>query len=110
LIRFIAEKPRSQTADDNGNARRISSNRRTFLNHLNEWPGDMQSLATFGQEQLNLLLQHFQDSLTRGGCDLDLIKTEWTDFKAYVYKHHTKRYKVNSLFPMTLETDSEMFL
>lgn len=57
---------------------------------LNEWPGDMQSLATFGQEQLNLLLQHFQDSLTRGGCDLDLIKTEWTDFKAYVYRHHTK--------------------
>lgn len=32
---------------------------------LNEWPGDMQSLATFRQEQLNLLLQHFQDSLTR---------------------------------------------
>ena len=60
---------------------------------LNEWPGHMQSLATFGQEQLNLLLQHFQDSLTRGGCDLDLIKTEWTDFKVYVYRHHTKDIK-----------------
>ena len=75
---------------------------------LDEWPGDMQSLATFGQEQLNLLLQHFQDSLTRGGCDLDLIKTEWTDFKAYVYRHHTK-YISKFVISDDLETDLEMF-
>ncbi|CAC5374744.1 POLE2 [Mytilus coruscus] len=44
------------------------------LTDFNDWLKDIQNLATFGQEQLNLLLQHFQDILNRSGCDLKLSK------------------------------------
>ncbi|CAC5406373.1 unnamed protein product [Mytilus coruscus] len=57
------------------------------LTDFNDWPMDIQNLATFGQEQLNLLLQHFRRILNRRGCDMEVNKNEWTDFKAYIYRH-----------------------
>ncbi|XP_063438155.1 zinc finger protein 862-like [Mytilus trossulus] len=57
------------------------------ITDFNDWPREIQNLASFGQDQLNLLLQHFQDILNRSGCDLEIIKNEWTDFKAYIYRH-----------------------
>ena len=56
---------------------------------LSDWPREIENLAAFGQEQLNLLLQHFHDLLDRNGCNFDLIDAEWRDFKAYVFRHRT---------------------
>jgi len=57
---------------------------------FSDWPQNRNDLATFGNEDMALLLEHFHTVLDRNGCDVDAImgqNGEWTDFKGYIGRH-----------------------
>ena len=52
------------------------------------WPGEQQKLAIYGAEQLDRLLEHFREILTRNHFDFDTVYQEGADLKVCVTSHH----------------------
>ena len=51
------------------------------------WPVDVKELATFGEEAVRTLLQHFQTPLINKGCNLTDVEQEWAPMKVYIFEH-----------------------
>ena len=59
------------------------------LLQLGEYPKSKEELALFGNEHLNLLMQHFAGILQNGNCNTAVVADEFKAFKAHVYSHNT---------------------
>ena len=51
------------------------------------WPVDVKELATFGEEAVCTLLQHFQTPLINKGCNLTDMEQECATMKVYIFEH-----------------------
>ncbi len=51
---------------------------------LKDWPRDRETLAAYGNEQIQLLQGHYRDVLNRNGINFDAIRNEWTQMKAHL--------------------------
>ena len=59
---------------------------RTIFDHKT-WPEDLQELATFGEEAVHTLLEHFQSPLEKNGCNLAGAEQEWATMKVHIFTH-----------------------
>jgi len=51
---------------------------------LRDWPRNRMNLVKHGNEEIQVLADHFSSVLTRLDCDIQLLKTEWTHLKASI--------------------------
>ena len=51
------------------------------------WPEDLQELATYGEDALHTLLEHFQSALEKNGCNLAEAEQEWATMEVYIFTH-----------------------
>ena len=58
----------------------------TIFDHKT-WPEDLQELATFGEETLHTLLEHFQSPLEKNGCNLAGTEQEWAIYHESIHLH-----------------------
>lgn len=59
----------------------------TVILAIHDYPKDLDSLATYGNDELRILSEHFRILLERADCDIGEIQNEWKDLKAYIYRH-----------------------
>ncbi|XP_077977576.1 zinc finger protein 862-like [Glandiceps talaboti] len=57
---------------------------------VSTWPEDNEQLATFGDAQVNILIQHFTTLLQRQvpNFSADDARTQWLDMKLEINRHH----------------------
>ena len=41
------------------------------------WPSEKENLSSYGESEMNELVDHFSELLTKNGCDIDKIIPEW---------------------------------
>ena len=60
------------------------------ITDTSEWPVDNKtSFATFGRQELETILKHFENLACVQECDKEkLLESEWPDFKMWVKKRH----------------------
>ena len=51
--------------------------------NIREWPDTVEDLATFGNESLTYLSQHFRTLLTANNCEVDQLQHEWQQVKVF---------------------------
>jgi hypothetical protein len=73
----------------NDSTRRILQATRIF--DLKEWPHNRQDLAGFGNADLQLLVNHFQEFLDNKQCQRNHIAHEWTWAKAHLGNRLTRQ-------------------
>ena len=56
----------------------------TRIFHLNVWPDNREDLAQFGNNELQVLCDHFATVLDRLGCDRRALQREWVQVKAHL--------------------------
>ncbi len=55
------------------------------------WPTDQMTLSSYGNEEIQVLADHYEDHLLRAGCELQQIEREWSSVKSYVSLHLNSR-------------------
>lgn len=55
------------------------------------WPKDQIELSTYGDAEIELLANYYEDHLLRAGCELHQIVREWSSVKSYVSPHLSSR-------------------
>lgn len=55
------------------------------------WPKDQIELSTYGDAEIELLENYYEDHLLRAGCELHQIVREWSSVKSYVSLHLSSR-------------------
>lgn len=57
----------------------------------NVWPKDQIELSTYGDAEIELLANYYEDHFLRAGCELHQIVREWSSVKSYVSLHLSSR-------------------
>ena len=68
----------------------------------NDWPGNISQLASYGEQQIKLLINHFKRVLP-SECSIEIVLEEWTEFKARIYH-------INNDFRMIDQTTFDEFV
>ena len=55
------------------------------------WPKDQIELSTYGDAEIELPANYYEDHLLRAGCELHQIVREWSSVKSYVSLHLSSR-------------------
>ena len=55
------------------------------------WPKDPVELASYGDAEIQLLADYYQDHLSSAGCECDQIVREWSAVKRNVSLHLSSR-------------------
>ena len=55
------------------------------------WPKDQIELSTYGDAEIELLANYYEDHLLRAGCELHQIVRKWSSVKSYVSLHLSRR-------------------
>lgn len=55
------------------------------------WPKDRIELSTYGDAEIELLANYYEDHLLRAGCELHQILRKWSSVKSYVSLHLSSR-------------------
>ena len=55
------------------------------------WPKDQIELSTYGDAEIELLANYYEDHLWRAGCELHQIVRKWSSVKSYVSLHLSSR-------------------
>lgn len=69
------------------------------------WPED---LTEYGNEEVLLLLEHFKEVLTKNGCDVESVMSEWTRLKKVINRNY-RGLKWGDLWSQILKVWSEQF-
>lgn len=52
------------------------------------WPESDDDLATYGNEEVPLLLEHFKEVLISNGCDTEFVMPEWARLKKVIKRNY----------------------
>lgn len=58
---------------------------------VKNWPQNNTELATYGEDQIEILKTHYQPLLQLNNCNLDALSDEWMELKAVVSRNHGYR-------------------
>ena len=57
---------------------------------IKNFPTDKEVLADFGNAEIEIMIDHFEEIMLSKGCDATKILAEWILLKLDVNKHHKK--------------------
>ena len=61
------------------------------ISTVKNWPQNKTEMATYGEDQIEILKTHYQPLLQPNNCNLDALSHEWMELKAVVSRNHGYR-------------------